>query len=48
MIIGLNIGLDLWSQLPLNVLMLSVLLHAESILTDLINHEILPFISILE
>ena len=46
--VGLNIGLDLWSQLTGNGLMLSDLLHVETILMDVTNHEILPFISNLE
>ena len=44
--VGLNIGLDLWLQLTM--LMLIDLLHVETILTDLTNHEILPFVSNLE
>ena len=53
--VSLNIGLDLWSQLTLNILMLSDLLdlldHVEIALTvphDLANQEIRPFISNLE
>ena len=52
MYIGLNIDLDLWSQLTHNFLMFSDLLdlvdYVKRFLHDLTNQGILPFISTLE